>query len=269
MSENKDKVVGWIRSGMDYNEGISLLVEITRKQMYFDQLTGRERSMADKLAYELLKASQLADFTNWRQFIEETKSGTDELTLPVKLPGEAKTEDASPPVTDPELLEVKPLSEYPAVIRRVIHEYASLFQERSQLHAVMSGLPESNAESVCVKRAEMFDVIKSISARLEFLYTTKDEFEKKGIIPEEKDVFPPEKKAEAAEPITEEGLKKQKKNLQSGNSKDQTILDYQAKERKEVKNPMPTGTKRTKIEMRMAERNKEIEKIEVLLLKIK
>jgi hypothetical protein len=55
MKDNQNKVIGWIRSGMDYNEGIGLLVELTRKQLYSDQFTGREKSMADKLAYEIYK----------------------------------------------------------------------------------------------------------------------------------------------------------------------------------------------------------------------
>ncbi|MCX6237437.1 MAG: hypothetical protein NTY07_07765 [Bacteroidia bacterium] len=55
MQDNQNKVIDWIRSGMDYNEGIGLLVELTRKQLYSDQFTGREKSMADKLAYEIYK----------------------------------------------------------------------------------------------------------------------------------------------------------------------------------------------------------------------
>jgi hypothetical protein len=74
------------------------------------------------------------------------------------------------------------------------------------------------------------------------------EFDEKGLIPEVDAVFPPEGN-EQAEPdlasLDEAALKKQKKNLQSSNSKDQTILDYQSKERTEVKIPMPNGPKRS------------------------
>jgi hypothetical protein len=133
----------------------------------------------------------------------------------------------------------------------------------------MTGMPESNAESVCAKRKELFDLIKSISARLEILYSAKKEFDEKGIIPQENEVFPIE--TEDAEPdiasLDEAALKKQKKNLQSSNSKDQTILDYQSKECTEVKTPMPNGPKRVKIEMRISDRNKKIVEIETYLLK--
>ena len=90
------------------------------------------------------------------------------------------------------------------------------------------------------------------------------------IIPEESEVFPPAENEETEPDITsldETELKKQKKNLQSSNSKDQTILDYQSKERTEMKTPMPNGPKRVKIEMRINDRNKKIVEIETLLLK--
>ena len=135
----------------------------------------------------------------------------------------------------------------------------------------MTGMPESNAESVCAKRAELFDLIKSISAKLEILHSAKKEFDEKGVIPEVDAVFPPEGN-EQAEPdlasLDEAALKKQKKNLQSSNSKDQTILDYQSKERTEVKIPMPNGPKRSRIEMRISDRNKKIVEIDTLLLKL-
>ena len=172
------------------------------------------------------------------------------------------------PLDPAESIATKPLTEYPAVIRRVIHEYAQLFQERNKMHAVMAEMPESNADAVCTKRAEIFDVIKALSERLEFLFEKKEAFDKKGIVPNEKEVFPAEVKPEPEQPLDEAGMKRQIKNLQSSNSKDQTILDYQAKKRLPEKNPMPAGTKRKKIEMRMAERNAEIEKIEELLLKL-
>lgn len=296
MNEEKAKVINWIVSGMNYNDGINLLVEISKKADVGFYI-GRERSFADKLAYEICKAAKVADHVTWKDFIRDVKEspllpveGEDnELTgdgsgikLPDALPGEEsklKICEADAQAMEgrnfsevKETIATKPLEEYPLVMRRVILEYAELFQERSQLHTAMGRLPESNTESVCAKRAELFNLIKSISDRLELLYITQESFAKEGTIPVESELFPP-----VAEPVTEvpadttlmdeDSLKKQKKNLQSGNSKDQTILDYQANERTEVKKPMPNGPKRTKIEMRIAERNKRIEEIEVALLK--
>ena len=293
MNDNQLKVIGWIRSGMDYNAGLNLLVELTHKQTFFNLFSGKDKALADKLAYEICKAAMLANYITWKDFIQKVKEEegnkivgkTEELPndlpdvkLPKVMPGEENKLKISEPnsanrdetIETSETLETKSFTEYPPVVRRIIHEYAALFQERSKLHSVMTGMPESNAESVCAKRAELFDLIKSISARLEILYSAKKEFDEKGIIPEESEIFPPAKNEEP-EPDTasldEAALKKQKKNLQSSNSKDQTILDYQSKERTEVKTPMPNGPKRLKIEMRINDRNKKIVEIETLLLK--
>jgi len=293
MNDNQLKVIGWIRSGMDYNAGLNLLVELTHKQTFFNLFSGKDKALADKLAYEICKAAMLANHITWKDFIRKVKeeegiqiayksielpTDLQDLKLPEIIPGEENKLKISGPdsairnetIETTETLETKSLTEYPPVIRRIIHEYAALFQERSKLHAVMTDMPESNAESVCTKRAELFDLIKSISARLEILYEAKKAFDEKGVIPEESEVFPPVEKEETEPDIAsldETELKKQKKNLQSSNSKDQTILDYQSKERTEVKTPMPNGPKRVKIEMRINDRNKKIEEIETLLLK--
>jgi hypothetical protein len=291
MSENKTKVTDWIRSGMDYNEGIKLLIEITRKQFWFDLLTGREKTKSGKLAYELCKASQLADMTSWKDVIENIKSSKvkmQEKNVPGlklgKLPkiknGEENHQKVFypiPPKTKVELhipseldkIDSKPVDEYPPVIRRIIHEYAELFQERSKLHAVMTEMPEVNTDEVVAKRSELFDIVKSISARLEFLFSAKNKFDENGTIPDEKEIFPEPKKEEPLDLnlLDEPSLKKMKKNLQSNNSKDQALLDYQSKDHGKEKKPMPEGPKRTKLEFRIAERNKKIQEIESLLLK--
>jgi len=288
MQDNQLKVISWIKSGMEYTSGVDLLVKLTRKQTFYNLFTGKDKSLPDKLGYEICKAAALANHVTWKNFIREVQAvnnasenqSTDfyDFKMPEQIPSNENNSkicvpdsaDTTETIETAETIETKPLSEYPSVIRRIIHEYAALFQERSKLHSVMVEMPESNAESVCAKRAEIFDLIKSISARLEILYSTKKAFDEKGIIPEESTVFLPVGKEEA-EPelasLDEASLKKQKKNLQSSNSKDQTMLEYQSKERTEVKTPMPNGPKRSKIEMRIAERNKKIAEIETLLLK--
>ncbi|MEI7829360.1 MAG: hypothetical protein WCI31_06305 [Prolixibacteraceae bacterium] len=279
MAENKEKVIGWIRSGMDYNEGISLLVEITRKQLYFNQFTGGMRSMSGKLAYELCKASGAADLLNWKQFILDISAGKD----PRNTDNRNISFKPEPPKQHPlrvtvsiqevelnaEKMEENPQKEYPAIIRKIIHEYASMFQERSKLHTVMADMPESNTEAIIIKRAEMFNVIKTISARLELLYKAKEQFEKTGELPNEKELFPPEEQPEEEDitKLDEESLKKRKKNLQNSNSKDQSFLDYQSAAHGSEKNPMPAGPKRKKIEHRMKQRSKQMEEIDNALLK--
>lgn len=278
---NKETVIEWVRSGMDYNKGVALLVQVTGQKYYTGMFVGKHPTMASKLAYELLKNSGAATLANWKDFIAETcgkpfVSCDRNPTLQRVEKFKAVTTFSCPPdvplsvVT--ESIETKPLEEYPKVIRRLILEYAELFQERSKLHNAMCLMPDTNAETVCSKRVEIFGLIKSLSSRLEILWTAKDAFDNKGTLPNVKELYP-EIDAAAAVPVSKyaamgaEELKRQKKNLQTGNSKDQTILDYQGNENHDVKTPMPNGPKRMKIEMRIAERNKQIEEIEMMLLK--
>jgi hypothetical protein len=201
MQNKEQEVTDWLRSGMDYNEGISLLIAITQKQFYSTQFTGREQSLADKLAYEICKAAKVADHVTWKDFIREVQSvncrdarrasccepetenqptdfpdvkphvfiTNDENNPKICIPDSAEATETSETIAVVETIATKPLEEYPLVIRRVIMEYAELFQERSQLHTVMGRLPESNTDSVCAKRKELFDMIKTISDRLEMV----------------------------------------------------------------------------------------------------
>ena len=162
MNDNQLKVIGWIRSGMDFNSGLSLLVEMTNKQMYYNLFSGKDKALAEKLAYEICKAALLANHITWKDFIRKVRENegfdiagnTKELPddfpdviLPEMLTGEENNPKICEPdsaslteITEPEeTIETNPLSEYPPIIRRIIHEYAALFQERSKQHSVMTG----------------------------------------------------------------------------------------------------------------------------------
>lgn len=256
---------------MDYNQGVSLLVEITHKQSIQNQFSGSPKHLASKLAYEICKASAVADVKTWKDFISQhkTPSGVTfvKLVIPIYPVDRHEWPDSSTQETDPELLG-DPVKEYPPLIRRIVHEYASLFQERSRLHQVMTGMPESNAETVRQKRAEIFDMIKSLSSRLELFYHAKILYDSKGVLPDEEILFPIIQEPLQSDLLSldMETLKKRKKNLQNGNSKDQFLLDYQSQESKAIKNPMPDSPKRTKILYRISQRNKQILEIENALL---
>lgn len=285
--ENSDKVIAWIQSGMDYNNGLELLVEISGKKQFITQFSGPARSLAPKLAYEICKASGLADVRTWKHFIHNAKqqSNPDQTVLPdtnhsdpaqnrwiALYPGKAMSnqeeEEGTSDATQESLPE-SPLKRYPPVMRRVIHEYAAAFQERSKLHSVMAEMPESNADSVCAARAELFDVIKSLSERLEQFYEAKNLFETAGTLPDPDLLFPsqPTQQEEDFNCLDQEELKKRKKYLQNGNSKDQSLLDYQAKEHGTAKCPMPQGPKRLKIEYRIRQRVQQILQIDKAQLK--
>ncbi len=285
MSNERNIVISWIRSGMDYYEGLEILVTLTAKPQLRGQFNGGMKHLSGKLAYEICKAAKVADIRTWKTFIQEVRDS------PMEVPkenskGKQHRELVAPetqkeiqhalriPIVDPEhlkdaTLEENPLKEYPAIIRRLMYEYASMFQERSKLHTVMTEMDSSNAPAVMEKRAELFDLIKALSIKLEKLYLAKNKFELDGTLPIESELFPPESQPEVEDIglLDEESLKNRKKNLQNANSKDQSMLDYQSAKHGTTKNPMPDGPKRIKIEHRMKQRIKLMEEIDNALLK--
>jgi len=279
MTENKQNAIAWIASGMDYNRGISLLIDITRKQGVYTQFSGNSKRLAPKLAYEICKASGLADARTWKEIIHNilsTHQGLMSVTPTLLKHEDSYTDKYITVIPDPVLIvqNDQPLTwdnkkEYPPIIRRIIHQYAADFQERSRLHEVMTGMPESNTDAVCAARAEIFNCIKSLSESLERFYGAKLLYENEGILPDADRMFPPEGQTaeDPYENMSQEELKKSKKNLQNGISKDQSLLAFQSKEHKPASTPMPQGPKRIKIEYRIKQRTEQILLIDTALLK--
>ena len=291
MEDVKLKVVAWIKSGMDYNDGVNLLIELTNKQSYSAMFIGREPTMKNKLPYEICKASQLADFTNWKVFIQKIKNASPSAANQFISPQEKKLAqhysrsfDASKvelsvsiPDSPEEIDDSKNAEAYPPVIQRVILETANLFQKRRALHQQMCQLPEINSIAVVLQRSDLFDSIKSISERLKVLYDARQSFIENNLLPDERTLFDsevvPEKnlknknqKLDAISTLNAADLKKMKKNLQTLNSKDQSMLDFQSPNHTGQKMPLPNGPKRSKLETRISERNKLIEEIEIRIL---
>jgi hypothetical protein len=157
-------------------------------------------------------------------------------------------------------------AEYPATLRRIIAEYAETFQERSKLHRILTEMPEANSQALKTKRAEVFDLIKSLSARLEFLFAIRQQFDASGEIPSEEEIWPePKAVAKPELPSDPELLRKMKKNQQSANTKDQNMLDYQNEKKADELCPMPAGPKRIKLEKRIKARLKLIQEIDLKL----
>jgi len=291
MEDIKLKVVAWIKSGMNYNDGVTLLIELTNKQSYSAMFIGRESSMKNKLPYEICKASQLADFTNWKVFIQKIKNASPSAATQFISPQEkklaqhySKSFDASKvelsvsiPNSPEEIDDSKNAEAYPPVIQRVIFETASLFQKRRALHLQMCQLPENNSTSVILQRADFFASIKSISERLKVLYDARQSYTEKNILPDERILFEsvavPDnnlknkvQKLETISTLDAADLKKMKKNLQTLNSKDQSMLDFQSPNHTGQKMPLPNGPKRSKLETRISDRIKLIEEIEIQIL---
>ena len=170
---------------------------------------------------------------------------------------------------DPETMEVNNIAEYPPIIRRIITEYAEIFQERSKTHRILTEMPQGNSQELKTKRGEIFDLVKAFTIRLEYLFNVRQQFEKDGTCPTEDEVWPAAKELpETTLSEDPEELRKMKNNQQTANTKDQNMLDFQTMVKGSEKKTMPTGPKRTRIENRIKGRLKFIQEIDSKLVSL-
>ncbi|MEI8114819.1 MAG: hypothetical protein WCI54_14380, partial [Bacteroidia bacterium] len=169
----------------------------------------------------------------------------------------------------PEALSATNIVEYPPIIRRIIAEYAETFQERSKTHRILTEMPQGNSQALKTKRAEIFDLVKAFTIRLEYLFKIRQQFEQNGELPLEDEVWPkPQELQETTLTDDPEELRKMKKNQQTANTKDQNMLDYQTMVKADEKKTMPSGPKRTRIENRIKGRLKFIQEIDLKLVSL-
>ena len=266
--EIKQQVLNWISDGCNYETGVELYRKHGKNVMLKRDFPGHQNRYATKIVYELCKSVGL----EYGQLLLNKKIVVAKEMLPSTASRSGSRVDNFPAgeITEtPETLDTKNIAEYPPIIRRVITEYAKTFQERSMTQQVMTDMPEGNSQALKTKRAELFDMVKACSTRLAFFFDIRQQFEKNGYVPSEEEIWPkPKEKAKTELPNDIDTLKKMKKNLQSANTKDQSLLDYQSKKQGQVKRPMPAGPKRMKIENRIKARIKMIDEIEYKLLEL-
>ncbi|KAF0198388.1 MAG: hypothetical protein FD166_1441 [Bacteroidetes bacterium] len=193
---------------------------------------------------------------------EEPAQDTKEQEEPVKVPSAAATVKEQGQEKEGQL---------PADVEKVIREHADLFKLRAQLHEQMAELPEDNTEENIKKRKNLSDSIALISPRIDLMFAAKEVYYNEGRLPEMSVLFPePKVEPPAVEelPADPKELKKMKKNLQSANTKDQNMLDFQEEKKASKPNPMPKGPKRIKLEARIKERLDKITLIDSKLLEI-
>lgn len=265
------EITDWIHSDRNYEVGVTLYSLYGKNLMLKRDFPGKAHKHMDKLTYELCKIAGI----DYQQLKNENKIGSESAPIPfrpMEIRGQIPVKNvatALPNAPDmPETLDVKKVMEYPSIIRRVIAEYAEAYQERSKLHRIMIEMPEGNSQTLKTKRAEIFEMVKGLSDKLERFYAIREEFEKNGFVPAEEDIWPkPKEKAVAELPNDPDELKKMKKNLQSANVKDQNMLDFQSEKKGEKARPMPAGPKRMKLESRIKARLAMIEQIEYKQMK--
>lgn len=275
------EVLSWWYGSRDFFTGTMLYGRYGRNAVLKATLNkpGKEKSMSGKLQYELCKAVGL----NWKKMpslpddaeiliapgagLVKKATGkvfdTDFLSSLPQTPKTEKVKGADLPVEPYShdkfvpIISDSTLSQYPKVIRRLKMEYQENYQVRSMLHKKMTkDIPDNNAIENVTKRKELLVEIHTKSARMEYLYRFIKKYEDYKVVPLEEEVWPREKTVDLPDDIEE--LKRLKKNLQTNNSKDSNLLLYQQKTKAEKENPMPVGPKRTRIELRIKKKEKEI-----------
>ena len=251
----QEKVNKWIAEGCDFDAGIAILNTSGRHKQLVRVMSNRPHRYVEKLHYELLKAAGL--YTG----------------LPVNKPG--LTLMASGDIYKPQLGAVSTKNksskkdQLPEQVEKVIKFHADAFKTRAILHEAMANLPNDNTDALIAQRKELSDQIAECSEMIDIMWKAKEDYYVNNIIPDIK-ALTAEKKAKETLvvelPDALDELKKMKKNLQSGNTKDQCILDYRQTTKGEKKNPLPDSPKRIKIEIRIKQRDTAIEAIDYKLV---
>lgn len=273
MEKKQIEVLQWWYGDRDYNTGAMLFSKYGRNTVLKTTLMkpGKEKYMSGKLHYELCKAVGL-NIKNMPLLPEEAENLTPPLSggiLKIKyanvsdiepLPSQKEADELpdapyAPEKYVPIISDVKAL-QYPKVIRRLTMEYQENYQERSILHKQMRSIDKKNTQGNMQDRAILLKQIQERSERLSYLYAFMKRYEKNKVVPLEEEIWPPKPETDLPDDINE--LKKLKKNLQTNNTKDNNLLQFQQKTKRDKENPMPEGPKRKRIELRIKKRDEEI-----------
>jgi hypothetical protein len=262
----KNKVQEWIREGCNFDHGLKLLTVIGKNKQLPRIMAGSEKRYAGKLLYELCKAGgfSMHEFQEMKESLLSSSEQSDGENTGI-------SNSDNPGMTaehKPETVEAKAL---PDNVQRVIKEHSDLFKLRAQLHEQMTELPEDNSQETVKKRKNLSDSIAQLSPRIDLMFAAKESFYTEGKLPDMKILFPEppaDDPGASLLPSDPAELKKLKKNLQSANTKDQNMLEFQDAKKGDKPNPMPAGPKRQKLEFRIKDRIAQIEEIDYKILSL-
>ena len=183
-NEKQQLVLQWIESGCDYLQGTMLYGQFGKNIFLKADFHGKQRKYATKIIYELCKSVGL-DYAQLQKdnqipiikesLIKELPSTASCVRLTTNAESSGSTTSINATVPElvegmPELLSATNIAEYPPIIRRIISEYAETFQERSKTHRILTEMPQGNSQALKTKRAEIFDLVKAFTIRLEYLF---------------------------------------------------------------------------------------------------
>jgi hypothetical protein len=262
MSNIKEQIIDWFNGPQDYDQGVDLLQEVSRKNKVIKKLSrrGETRDSVEKLIYELNKVA------GFKQ-IPERKAAAAQKTSKAKS---VKPEDNDTRKSDEKeqkfnLIGDEDINSYPPEVNRLVKEYSSLYMERGKKHNDFKKIGDGNDQVSIDNRKSIIDEIKRLSDRMEILYESFQSFEIDGKQVDADSLWPADPgKTLVVQSVSIDELKTMKKNLQSSLTKDRNLLLYgnktQPKNGKEK--PMPTSPKRTILEKRVLKKEQEIASIE-------
>ena len=177
---------------------------------------------------------------------------------------------------DPENLAVNEIDkvcdkeQYPQIIRRAMHEFYAIMQQRRELHQKAAAL-SGNTDQENNDRNAILNKVERLSMRMDQLWNAIKKYEQDLIIPTE--LYSTNDKKDCTESneyesLSIDDLKKLKKNTNTKLIRAKNMLDYGQVAKSPNLNPMPTGPKRAKQEKKIEQLIAEIEKIDYRIVEL-
>ena len=271
------EITNWLNSDRNYDDGVFLYQKYGKNPVLKRLFPGREKFQAEKLAYELGKLIGLG----FNQTLESQEpdnkqvpdSGSDETTpnpTNTQLTDKAETfadkaKAAAETLGAMAAGDPVPAGNYPPVINQIIAEFSRLYNERGMLKKQENDTPDENTPENIETRRKIIEKIESISARMDILYAAKKAYLEKDIVPDEKELYPVPNQQAASDPTDSGQLIIKRNNLRSSITRAKNQLEYQSQKKADKPNPMPDCPKRRELEVRIAEKEKELAEIEAKL----
>lgn len=274
MEINK-KIRAWLEGSQDYEEGLDLLQEtgIKKHKVFGKLIKGESKTRHDKLAYLLSKQLGLKEVPKPNQKLQTVTKEKASKPSPEKK-DIGKTVEQGKEQKDPEGNESRlsligkdeNINDYPEEIKKVVIEYSNLYNDRGLAHRKLRELGDSNEAEVVKQRKYLADEIKEKSGKMEDLFKAFEEYKETGNIPEDEEE---DETTGNDQPKTIEEMKRLKKNLQASIVKDKNLLLYRTKTKPAggKENPLPDGPRRIRLEKRVKQKEKEIEKLDLYIAK--
>ncbi|TSA33871.1 MAG: hypothetical protein D4R64_13175 [Porphyromonadaceae bacterium] len=244
MTQNDtDAIISWLNSGRDYNAGVALFEKYSRNQALKRIFPNKEARFAFKLAYELEKLIPSNRKPEQPEPAAPKPSGLKPVTT-----GSAYLDAIND--DDPNL---------PKVIRQIISEYSTVYNQRSILHNSLKKIAPDNRPDNVESRRIIVEQISELSDRMEELYEAHQLWIKEKTLPDDNRLFPVKKLA----PIQTEvdaisDLVKRRMNLMKSLSKDNNLLAFGSTTKLPTVNEMRDGPKRNALEKRILKKKTEI-----------